>query len=63
MILYPAISQFLKGENEKIYFLEFFTQGVAGIIRKWIQLDCETEINELVEIIKDCVGYKTDTTY
>ena len=56
-ILYPAVSQFIKDETQKIYNLEFFTQGVVGIIHKWIDLDCETEIEELIRIIKDCVGY------
>ena len=56
-IFYPAISQFLKDENQKVYNLEFFTQGVAGIIKKWIELDCKTEIPELIEIIKNCVGF------
>ncbi len=56
-IFYPAISQFIKDETRKIYNLEFFMQGVVGIIRKWIELDCTTEIDELVRIIKDCVGY------
>ena len=57
-ILYPAISEFLKDETEKIYTLEFFTQGVAAIINKWINLDCKTDINQLILIIKKCVGYK-----
>ena len=57
-VLYPAISQFLDDEIEKIYNLEFFTQGVAGIIRKWVELDCETEIVDIIKIIKNCVGYK-----
>ena len=56
-IFYPAISQYIKDETQKIYNLEFFTQGVSGIIRKWIELDCETEIDELMGIIKDCIGY------
>ena len=56
-IFYPAISQFVKDETQRIYNLEFFTQGVAGIVRKWIELDCETETADLIEIIKDCVGY------
>lgn len=56
-IFYPAISQFIKDETQKIYNLEFFTQGVAGIVSKWIELDCETEICELIQIIKNCVGY------
>ena len=56
-IFYPAISQFLSNETQKIYNLEFFTQGVSGIIRKWIELDCETDIEELILIIKNCVGF------
>ena len=56
-ILYPAISQFVSSENEKIYQLEYYTQGVVGIIQKWLALDCVTEIAEIVSIIKKCVGY------
>ncbi len=57
MILYPAISQFLKNENERIYFLEYFTQGVVAIVHKWLELDCVTDISTLIDIIKKCVGY------
>ena len=56
-IFYPAISQFLSDETEKIYNLEFFTQGIKGIIYKWIELDCETDIEEIMKIIKNCVGF------
>lgn len=56
-IFYPAISQFLNNETQKIYNLEFFTQGIKGIIYKWIELDCETDIEEIMSIIKNCVGF------
>ncbi len=56
-IFYPAISQFIKEETKRIYYLEFYIQGALGIINKWIKLDCKTEIEELVAIIKDCIGY------
>ena len=56
-IFYPAISQFIKEENQKVYTLEFFTQGIVGIIHKWIDLDCVTEIDELIKIIKYCIDY------
>lgn len=56
-IFYPAIAQFVEDETQRIYNLEFFTQGVAGIVRKWIELDCKTEIDDLIKIIKACVGY------
>lgn len=57
-IFYPAISQFVFHENERIYNLEFFTCGVVGIIRKWLELDCITPVEDLIMIIKNCVGYK-----
>ena len=57
-IFYPAISQFLKSDVQKTYLLEFYTRGVVGIINKWIELDCNIEMSELIEIIKNCVGYQ-----
>ena len=55
-VFYPAISQFIKDETQKIYMLEFFTQGVVGIINKWIELDCNTEMDEIISIIKSLTG-------
>ena len=59
-IFYPAISCFVEEENERIYNLEFFTGGVSAIIKKWLELDCITEIEDLIEIIKKCVGYSIE---
>lgn len=56
-VFYPAISQFIQDETQKRYQLEFFTQGVASIVRKWMESDCDTEITDLIQIIKDFVGY------
>ena len=58
-VFYPAISYFMQDEKERIYTLEFFTGGVSSIIHKWLVLDCVTEIEELIEIIKKCIDYKT----
>lgn len=58
-IFYPAISQFISEEDERIYNLEFFTAGVSAIIHKWLALDCTTEIEDLIKIIKKCVKYRT----
>lgn len=56
-IFYPAIANFVDSRNEQIYRLEYYTRGVMAIINKWTELDCVTEIDELMEIIKSCVGY------
>lgn len=59
-IFYPAISCFIQEENQRIYYLEFFTGGVAAIVHKWLQNDCVTEIEEVLKIIKNCVGYQNE---
>ena len=56
-IFYPAISFFLSDQEERIYNLEFFTGGISSIINKWLELDCLTDIDYLVKIIKKCIGY------
>lgn len=55
---YPILSKFNIPEEEKPYRLEFFTRGSMGIISKWIELNCETPINKIVELIISCVGIK-----
>ncbi len=57
-VFYPAISQFVSQEDEKVYNLEFFIGGVSAIVRKWLDLDCVTEPEELIRIIKACVGFE-----
>ena len=59
-VFYPAIACFVKDENKRIYNLEFFTGGVTAIVHKWLELDCVTEIDEIVEIIKSCVNYSSN---
>ena len=57
-IFYPAISKFVQDEAERVYFLEFYTRGVAAIIHKWMEMDCVTDVEKIVEIINACVAHK-----
>ena len=57
VIFYPAISQFVKAENDRTYMLEFFTHGVVAVINKWVELDCVAPMQEIVRIINKCVDY------
>ena len=56
-IFYPAISRFVKAENDRTYMLEFFTHGVVAVINKWVELDCVAPMQEIVRIINKCVDY------
>ncbi len=57
-LFYPILEKFKIPHNEKPYRLEFFTRGVAGIISKWLELDCVEPIDNIVKLIIDCVGFK-----
>lgn len=60
-VFLPAISKFNVPESKKEYKLSYFTSGVVAIINKWIETDCETPIEELFDIIKECIGYENIT--
>ena len=53
----PAIARFDCDKKEMPYKLEFYTRGVSAIVKKWLEMDCSLDENELIAIIKDCVGY------
>lgn len=57
-VFYPALAPFNIPENKKIYILEYFTRGVASIINKWVDLDCKNSVEEIVEVINDCISWK-----
>lgn len=44
-------------EDEKQYVFSFYTQGTLAIIMKWIENDCKDEIDRIVSIIIDLIGY------
>lgn len=44
-------------EDEKQYVFSFYTQGTLAIIMKWIENDCRDEIDRIVSIIIDLIGY------
>lgn len=56
-IFYPILLKFNIPKEEIPYRLEYFTRGVAGIVSKWVALNCEMEINKIVQLIIDCVGF------
>ncbi|MBQ9795382.1 MAG: TetR/AcrR family transcriptional regulator [Clostridia bacterium] len=57
-IFYPILSNFNIKKEERPYKLEFFTRGTIGIVNKWLELDCVTSIDEIINLIIDCVGFK-----
>ncbi len=47
-----ALTNFDVKEKEKQYIFAFYTQGVIGIIKKWIENNCQDEIDIIIDIIE-----------
>ena len=47
-----ALSNFNVKENEKKYVFSFYTEGVLGIIKRWIDGDCKDDIELIMAIIE-----------
>lgn len=52
-IFQPILDKFeVKKENQP-YVFEYYSQGLISMIMKWVDLDCEKPIDELIGIITD----------
>lgn len=51
----PILNKFDVAKENQVYVFEFYFKGVFAIITKWLRLDCNLSINELISIIKNCV--------
>ena len=56
-LFFPILSKFGVQKEEQVFKLEFFTRGTAGIIDKWLMLDCEVPIPKIMEIVIDCINF------
>ena len=56
-LFFPIISRFGVPKEEQVFRLEFFTRGIAAVIYKWIELDCEMPIEKIMKIIIESVNF------
>ena len=47
-----ALTNFKVKEKEKKYIFAFYTEGVIGIIKRWVENDCNDEIDFIIDIIE-----------
>ena len=45
-------------DEEKPYVFAYFTNGALAIIDTWIESDCKDDMNKVIEIMKNVIGYK-----
>lgn len=54
------LNKFGVKENEKEYVFSYFSYGVLAIVNKWIENDCNEEIEAIVNLIKRLIGYRNE---
>lgn len=57
----PALSHFGVSESEKKYVFAFYTQGTVAIIGKWLENNCQDDIDMIIDLIsRHTMAYMQD---
>ncbi|MCD8354380.1 MAG: TetR/AcrR family transcriptional regulator [Clostridiales bacterium] len=51
----PILQRYGVPEEERDYLLAFYIQGMMGIVRRWLLLDCQTTVDDIARIIMNAV--------
>ena len=49
----PILDKFKVKKENQPYIFEYYSKGLIAMIMKWVDLDCEKPIDELIGIITD----------
>lgn len=54
-IFNPILDKYRIPDNKKIYILQFYVSGIVAIIKEWTINDCKDSIDDIMNIIIECV--------
>ncbi|MBR5143561.1 MAG: TetR/AcrR family transcriptional regulator [Clostridia bacterium] len=54
-IFNPILAQFDISESKRAYIMKFYLTGITAIVMEWLNNNCSDDINEIIEIITDCI--------
>ena len=54
-IFTPILESFRVPENSRKYMIKFYIRGLMGIVDEWLKEDCEESIENIMEIMQQCV--------
>lgn len=57
-IFSPILNKYNVQEEEKKYIINYFIQGLSAIIITWVIDDCLMPKEQIIKLIKECVGYQ-----
>ncbi len=54
-IIYPILDKYGCKADNKSYILKYYLEGLNAIIKEWIRHGCDKPIEEIIEIVLECV--------
>lgn len=57
-IFSPILNKYNVQEDEQKYIMNYFIQGLSAIIITWVIDDCLMPKEQIIKLIKECVGYQ-----
>ncbi len=54
-VISPILSRFRVQKQDQEYVFLFYVEGIIGIVKQWIRENCTRPIDEISEIIMNCI--------
>lgn len=55
IVFEPILERYQVPVRNRRYVMSFYIQGLMAIITQWIKADCEDSIEQIIEVMQDCV--------
>lgn len=55
-ILNPILEKYNIPAYKRKYMIQYYINGIVSIIKEWVTSDCDLEIDEIINIIIECVN-------
>ena len=60
-ILGPVLERFEIPAAHRPYYMAYYVEGIAAIIKEWLRQDCADEVEMIADIIESCVRPRDDS--
>ncbi len=60
-ILGPVLERFEIPAAHRPYYIAYYVEGIAAIIKEWLRQDCADEVEMIADIIESCVRPRDDS--
>ncbi|WP_443663647.1 TetR/AcrR family transcriptional regulator [Dysosmobacter sp.] len=60
-ILRPVLERFEIPASHRPYYIAYYVEGIAAIVKEWLRQDCADEVEMIADIIESCVRPRDDS--